>query len=189
MDREPANGPDDDALLKRFLAGDHSAFGTLVSRHQDRVYSVAYRMLGNEHDALDATQEAFVNAYRRSHSFQGTSTFGTWMYRVAMNTCLDLIRARRRRPVATDQVPEQPGRDESDDVVTRLDLAAALARLPDDFREPVLLHDVLGVPYEEIAVLCDTNAGTIKSRISRGRRRLAALMEQPAGRQTSKDRT
>jgi RNA polymerase sigma-70 factor (ECF subfamily) len=180
---------DDSALLKAHLSGDREAFGELIRRHQDRVYSVAYRMMGNEHDALDATQEAFTNAFKRCGSFTGASKFGTWMYRVAINTCLDLLRARERLPVAVDRLPEPTAEAHTDSVETRLDLAGALAMVPGEFREPMLLHDILGVPYEEISALTKAKPGTVKSRISRGRRKLAELLEHPRASEASKERT
>jgi RNA polymerase sigma-70 factor (ECF subfamily) len=153
------------------------------------VYSVAYRMMGNEHDALDAVQETFLNAYRRAASFRGESALGTWLYRVTINTCLDLLRRRSRTPQpAESQVQEEAyAPDVATQVTERMDLARALRELGDDFREVILMHDVGGVPYEEIARLTGTSIGTIKSRISRGRRKLAELLEQPAGHRTSKD--
>lgn len=180
---------DDEVLLDAHLSGDHDAFGELVRRHQDRVYSLTYRMMGNEADALDATQDAFVNAYRRAGSFSKQSSFGTWMYRVAINTCLDSLRARNRLPLVTERIPETPAASETESVEARLDLASALALLPREFREPMLLHDVMDTPYEEISALTGANLGTVKSRISRGRRKLAALLEQPASSRASKERT
>ena len=177
---------DDDALLDSHLSGDSKAFEELVRRHEDRVYSLSYRMMGNEHDALDATQETFVNAFRRASTFKRQSSFGTWLYRVGINTCLDQLRSRNRLPVATEQLPDNEGASASDSVDVRLDLAAALALLPAEFREPMLLHDVIGIPYDEIAAQSSISLGTVKSRISRGRRKLATLLEHQGSSQTSK---
>ena len=185
--------PSDEALLERHLAGDRRAFDRLVRRHEDRIFALALKMTGQRADALDATQEAFVAAFNRARSFRGESAFGTWLYRIAINACTDLLRRRARNPVAGgDESAEQPepGRQGVDDLVgLRLDLERALAALTPEYREAVCLFDLGGVPYEEIARVTGVSLGTVKSRISRGRRRLAELLqEHPGPPATSKDR-
>lgn len=179
----------DEELLQRAAAGDQGAFSGLVRRHEDRVYGIAIRMTGDRADALDATQDAFVAVFRQAGTFRGDAAFTTWLHRVAVNATLDLLRKRRRLPEPTEELPERgvPGAAPEDTVNLRLDLARALAELPGDYREAVLLHDLGALPYEEIAKITGAALGTVKSRISRGRRRLAALMEQPAQAETSKD--
>jgi RNA polymerase sigma-70 factor, ECF subfamily len=169
----------DEELLREFLRGNRDAFGVLVRRHEDRLFAVALRMTGNRADALDATQDAFVAAFRRAGSFRGDAAFGTWLYRIAINASQDLLRKRRHETVQDVEDTEQsPASDHVEDSVTaRVDIARALAALPEEYREAVAMHDLGGVPYEEIARITGAKMGTVKSRISRGRRQLAELLE------------
>ncbi|MGH2746932.1 MAG: RNA polymerase sigma factor [Actinomycetota bacterium] len=191
MDRERAS---DEELLQLYVEGDEAAFAALMQRHEDRIFGLAYRMLGDRSDALEATQETFISAFRQAATFRGDSAFGTWLYRVGINACRDLMRRRRRFPVAEEDpfaatgapTPELRGIDEP--VLDRMEIARALAQLPAEYREAVVMHDLGGIPYEEIATLTRAKIGTVKSRISRGRRMLAGLMEQPAGVRPSKEK-
>ena len=169
----------DAELLERSAGGSGVAFGVLMRRHEDRIFALALRMLGERADALDATQDAFISAFKQAKSFRGDAAVGTWMYRIAINACKDFAR-KRNRWVAQDDVDVavETGGDAIDErVATRMDLRAALARLPDEYREAVVMHDLGGIPYDDIAVLTGTMIGTVKSRISRGRKKLAELME------------
>jgi RNA polymerase sigma-70 factor (ECF subfamily) len=187
----PDKEPSDESLLHAFRGGDHQAFTTLVRRHEDRMFALALRMTGSRADALDATQEAFVTMFRKASSFRGESAFGTWLYRIGINACHDLLRQRARRDEKEGDRPDVederlPRIDEA--TALRIDLARALAELSEEYREAVVMHDLGGIPYEEIARLTGAAVGTVKSRISRGRRRLAELMEQASDSQASKDR-
>jgi RNA polymerase sigma-70 factor (ECF subfamily) len=179
----------DSELLSSATEGDERAFAVLMHRHEDRIFSLALRMMGERYEALDATQETFIAAYRRASSFRGDSSFSTWLYRIGINTCKDLLRKRKRTAIPTEETSgserAHPTSIEAD-AVLRIDLAHALSRLPDDYREAVVMHDVGGVPYEEIAAATGVAIGTVKSRISRGRRKLAELMEHPGGEGSSK---
>ncbi len=171
----------DAELLTSAAAGSGASFGVLMRRHEDRVFAMALRMLGDRSDALDATQEAFIAAFRQASSFRGDSAVGTWLYRIGINACKDLAR-KRKRWVAQNDVDEIAEQDPAhraidDHVTTRLQVQEALGRLPDEYREAVVMHDLGGIPYEEIAAATGTAIGTVKSRISRGRRRLAELLE------------
>lgn len=183
--------PDDRDLLERATQGDDGAFAELMQRHEDRVFSLALRMMGDRSDALDATQEAFITVFRRAGSFRGDAAFSTWLYRIAINTCKDMLRKRGRAPLPAGEEETEtrrdPGPSPEDVTALRIDLRRALLALSEDYREAVLLHDVAGVPYEEIAALSGVAVGTVKSRISRGRRKLAELMEQPRSGASSKD--
>jgi RNA polymerase sigma-70 factor, ECF subfamily len=181
----------DEDLLKSFVDGDQQAFAVLMERHEDRVFAISFRLLGDRTDALDATQDAFLTLFRRAASFRGEAAFATWLYRIATNAAHDILRRGARAPVPTEEVPEQvaTGTAIEDSVALRLDLREALAQLPEDYRQAVAMHDLGGVPYEEIATLTGVSLGTVKSRISRGRRRLAELLEQPAGARASKEAT
>ncbi|MGH2698395.1 MAG: RNA polymerase sigma factor [Actinomycetota bacterium] len=189
---DPQQGSDHD-LLRAFLEGDDQAFNGLMERHEDRIFGLCLKMLHNRSDALEASQEIFITAFRRASSFRGDSAFGTWLYRIGINHCKDVLRKRRDVLLEADQLElggadtGQPGVEEA--AALRLDLARALASLPDDYREAVIMHDLGGVPYEEIASVTGVPLGTIKSRISRGRRRLARLLEPAEAPDSSKDRT
>lgn len=179
----------DEELLARGIDGDQAAFTTLMRRHEDRIFSLALRMMGNRSDALDATQDAFVSAYRKGRSFEGDSAFSTWLYRVAVNACKDLLRKRARTPLPSEELPE-PRSDrpsEAEEIASRLEVREALAQLADDYREAVVMHDLGGIPYEEIAQVTGAALGTVKSRISRGRKRLAEILEQQRSDRASND--
>jgi RNA polymerase sigma-70 factor (ECF subfamily) len=182
----------DEALLEVFLKGREAAFTELVHRHEDRIFALALKMMGNRADALDATQNTFILAFRQASKFRGESAFGTWLYRIGINACRDLLRKRKRLPDPEDELPEPDdkrygGANVEDLVATRLDLKRALAELNDDYREAVCLHDLGGIPYEEISTITGVSIGTVKSRISRGRKRLGELLEQQSLPGASKD--
>lgn len=171
----------DEDLLRSFLDGDQTSFAELMTRHEDRIFGLAFRMTGNRSDALDATQEAFISAFRQAHRFRFDSAFGTWLYRIATNACHDLLRKRSRWSSSDDDQDErQDGRSSPFDeqVAARIDVTKALAELPQEYMEAVVMHDIGGIAYEEIARRTDSQIGTVKSRISRGRRRLAEALEQ-----------
>jgi RNA polymerase sigma-70 factor (ECF subfamily) len=173
--------PSDEDLVRRFLAGDRQAFAALVGRHERRIYNLAYRMLGRPEDAADATQEVFLTCLRKLRSFRGGSAFATWLHRVAVNACYDALRKRSREY----PVPEAPERSSDLDVAERsaasVDVQRALLEVPEEFRAVLVLHDVQGVPYEEIAEALGAPLGTVKSRLHRGRIALARALrgEQP----------
>jgi RNA polymerase sigma-70 factor (ECF subfamily) len=179
-------GSDDDHLVSRARAGDDTALDELLRRHHQRIHGVCRRLTGNDADALDATQEALISIVRGLPRFDGRSSFSTWVYRVATNAALDELRRRRRRPTASLD-DARPGRrepvvmDPSAGISDRLDVDAALATLPLEFRAPVVLRDLCRLDYAEIAEVLDIPAGTVRSRISRGRALLAARLADPEG--------
>ena len=172
MDADP-----DADLLAAAQAGDRDAIDSLLRRHQERLHAVCRRITGDPVDALDALQDAMIAIVRGLPRFDGRSRVSTWMYRVATNSCLDELRRRRRRP--TDPLPEQepatPGDAPALDamVADRTDIEQALALLPVEFRAPVVLRDLLGHDYAEIAEILSLPPGTVRSRIARGRAALA----------------
>ena len=180
-------------LLESFLGGDNDAFSRLMERHEDRIFGLCLKMLHNRSDALEASQEIFITAFRRAASFRGDSAFGTWLYRIGINHCKDVLRKRKELLLESDQLEiehldtRQRGIDDA--AALRLDLSRALAELGDDYREAVVMHDLGGVPYEDIATLTGVPVGTVKSRISRGRRQLARLLEHAEDLDSSKDQT
>jgi RNA polymerase sigma-70 factor (ECF subfamily) len=178
---------DDDDLVRRARRGDAAAFAGLVRLHQDRVYRLALRMVGPD-AAEDVAQQAFVRAWQAVNRFDARAAFGTWLYRIAINACLDeLRRAARERPVPLDDVaPTLVGGDDVAETVAdedtwdrrRAALAWALERLPDDDR--LILHLRTGEDrsYEEIGAVLGLNIRTVGTRLYRARARLHALVMQ-----------
>lgn len=165
----------------------------IVERHSDRVYRLAYRLTGNRHDAEDLTQDVFVRVFRSLHTYT-PGTFEGWLHRVTTNLFLD--QARRRQRIRFDALPDDgdnrlPGRVGSPESTTMEqrfddDIEAALTRLPVDFRVAVVLCDVEGLSYEEIADILGVKLGTVRSRIHRGR---AALRRELAHRAPTAERS
>lgn len=175
-------GDDDRVLAAAAGSGDRRALELLLDRHADRVHAICRRVVGNPDDALDATQEALLAVARGIHRFDGRAAFTTWLYRVATNAALDEVRRRGRRPRPVDELPE-PSASASgveDQVGAALDIDAALATLPEEFRVAVVLRDLCDLDYAEIAAVLDVPPGTVRSRISRGRAALAAALGNPA---------
>ena len=174
----------DEQLVRRYLAGDADAFATLVHRHQVRVYNLCLRVMGDPDDAADAAQEAFMTAFRKLGQFRGDAAFTTWMHRVTVNACYDLLRKQRRQPLlrlATDEdrpesEPGPPIPDHAEEVAGTRDAVAALASVPEEFRIALVLADLQDLPYEQIAKVLDVPIGTVKSRVHRGRIALARAM-------------
>lgn len=175
---------DDAALLAAHVAGDPDAFTELVRRHRDRLWAVALRTTGDPEDAADALQDALVSAFRSAGTFRGESAVTTWLHRVVVNACLDRMRRRKARP--TVPLPDDEGehgphgladpRDDLDRLELRLEIDRALRDLPDDQRAAVVLVDVEGRSVAETAELLGVPEGTVKSRCSRGRARLAVAL-------------
>jgi RNA polymerase sigma-70 factor (ECF subfamily) len=165
-------------LVEAALAGDRDAFGKLVTRYQDRLYNTLLRVVGTHEDAADAAQDAFVQAYTKLDSFRGASRFYTWLYRIAMNVALS--RRRRRRPTASiDHAKEAAGEEPADvaegpeDMVLSQEriehVQSALGGLGDEHRTILVLREIEGCAYEEIAEILDLPVGTVRSRIFRAR--------------------
>ena len=174
---------DDAALVARAQAGERTAFSLLVRRHQTTVYRVCYRILGNELDAEDAAQEAFLRAFRKLHTFLGQSTFRTWLLRLTVNVSLN-ERERRRppHPDGTDRGAErhpapEPGPEAE---LLRSELAATVQRalqgLRHEHRAAVVLRDLEGLSYAEVAAALGVPEGTAKGWAHRGRERLKELL-------------
>jgi RNA polymerase sigma-70 factor (ECF subfamily) len=198
---EPRTGePSDAELLRRHVAGDAEAFGTLFGRHKDRLWAVALRTVCDPEDAADALQEAMVSAFRRAGDFRGDSAVTTWLHRIVVNAALDRLRRRPAwsiswsgDPDALETLAIQATRggssptgsppdgvsgpttssaDGADAIETRLDVQAALRMLPPEQRAALVLVDMLGYPIAEVAEILGLSSGTVKSRCARGRARL-----------------
>jgi len=169
-------------LIDRAVRGDAGAFNELMGMHEKRMYAVALRMCANREDAQDCLQEAMIRIYRSISGFKAQSSFGTWVYRITMNTCLDKLRRRKSRPntsldslLDTGWAPSDSGDTPERHAMrseVRQGLTEAIKSLPEDMRAAIVLRDMQGLPYEEIAEALGVNVGTIKSRISRGREKL-----------------
>ena len=176
-------------LLRRAQSGDSAAFEDIVRAHEATVYHLALRQLGNREDAGDAAQEVFLKAYTALGSFRGESRLSVWLYRITSNVCVDLLR-RRRETVSLSAENEEGEPTELEIPDERFDPAAlaerrdlreqvgkALNLLPPDAREILLLRELGGQRYDEIAEMLDIDIGTVKSRIFRARKKLCALLE------------
>ena len=170
--------PSDVELLQAHAGGDADAFGTLIGRHQDRLWAVALRTTGDREDAADALQDAFISAHRAAARFRGDSQVSTWLHRIVVNACYDRLRRRQARPQAElpDDVHVADPRDDFAASDTAHVVTAALARLADDQRIALVLIDIQGHSVEEAAAILEVPTGTVKSRCSRGRARLAILL-------------
>jgi RNA polymerase sigma-70 factor (ECF subfamily) len=170
----------DEDLVRAFTRErDDTALTVLLRRHEARVFLLAYRLLGNRPDAADATQEVFLTLFRKAGQFQHQAAFTTWLHRLTVNACHDLGRKRARAPVPAEHDDRQPatGPDAFTRVDDRLQVQAALTALPEDQRVPIVLRDVRGLSYQEIAEVTGVPVGTVKSRIARGRMQLATLLQ------------
>jgi RNA polymerase sigma-70 factor, ECF subfamily len=157
------------------------AFESMYREHSPRIYSMACRMAGSPQDGEDLLQEIFLQAYRKLGSFKGESSLGTWLYRLALNHCLDYVRSRHAKmnkltetldaeqsfqPVAARQTP-----------IAKMDLERAIERLPDGCREAFVLHDIEGFDHKEVGDLLGIAEGTSKSQVFKARMKLRALLK------------
>ncbi|MCZ7534409.1 MAG: sigma-70 family RNA polymerase sigma factor [Acidimicrobiia bacterium] len=164
-------------LIDRYLQGDVAAFNDLMEAHEDRVFAVCLRMLRDREEALDATQDTFLTVFRKADRFQAKAAFSTWLYRVAVNTCYDHLRRKKRKMVENLPQDHDPidvaSMDPFDAVEIRPDIDAALTTLSDEFRAAVVLVDLQGMSLEQASDVLEVPQGTIKSRLFRARKLLA----------------
>jgi RNA polymerase sigma factor (sigma-70 family) len=173
---------DEQTLIRSAQRGDRSAFNILVLRYQDKLYTLSYRIMGEPQSAADATQEAFITAFRRLNTYRGGS-FRAWLLRIATNACYDELRRRKRRPVVAmdelsplesdDEAPIPDPSDTPEQAMQQQELNRAIQdcinELGDDQRVVLILSDVEGLSYQEIADNTSAQVGTVKSRLSRAR--------------------
>jgi RNA polymerase sigma-70 factor (ECF subfamily) len=179
--------PADLVLIARFQDGDLSAFNELVLTYQDRIYNLCRHMLANSHDAEDAAQDAFLKAYQGLHKFQPNASFYTWVYRIAVNTCIDYRRKPffeslfRRSSEGEEVMLDLPSSGPSPERILEAKerdraLWQGLSRLSPKLRAAIVLKEVESLSYEEISDVLGISLGTVKSRISRAREELTALL-------------
>ena len=192
MTTDPTNPDDtDQELVRRVQAGDQTAFNLLVLKYQHRVLKLVGRFVNDAAEAEDVAQEAFLKAYRALASFRGDSAFYTWLYRIAINTAKNALVSQRRRPVDFDldlQDPDQYDRhaklkeaDTPEGVLLTDEIRAvveeAMAELPEDLRTAIVLRELEGLSYEEIAEAMDCPVGTVRSRIFRAREAIDKMLK------------
>jgi RNA polymerase sigma-70 factor (ECF subfamily) len=194
----------DNALIARYQSDDVSAFDEIVSRYKQKIYQYVFRMVGDADEAEDLTQEVFVKTYLSLASFRNQSSLNTWLYRIAGNLCIDNHRKRTRKEIAlggnvaslddgyygdsagssddsrqSREVPDAT--NEPYQVLARQELDAqiqtALTKLPDKMRSVIVLHDLEGLPYEEIAAIVKCPLGTVKSRLFNARQQIKELLK------------
>ena len=171
---------DEAALVRASLRGDTEAFGVLVSRHAGSILSVTTRMLGATADAEDVAQEAFVSAYRALSTFQFESKFSTWLYRIAVNKCKDVLRTRRpdtvsldatddERPAAWEPADEETPHWELEQIELAWELDKSIHALPDLYRESFVLKHIEGLDYDEMSAILGVHRDTLKMRVYKAR--------------------
>jgi RNA polymerase sigma-70 factor (ECF subfamily) len=168
-------------LAEKIRAGDGEAFEELYQQHAGRLYNLAYRMAGAAHEAEDLLQDVFLLAYRKLGSFRGESSLGTWLYRLAMNHCLDVLRSRSSRMgQQTDSLDHEaaaePAAPAALGAVSRIDLDRAIGRLPHACRAAFLLHDVEGFGHQEVGAILGISEGTSKSQVHKARMRIRSYL-------------
>lgn len=186
---------EDKKLIEKAAGGDVEAFEKIIEEYQNIVYSIALRMSGNETDAFDMAQEVFIKLYRNLSKFDGRSKLSTWIYRVASNTCLDELKKRKRIRDNTKSLNEE-FETADDNVVLEIKdtkplpeeeienseiketLNSAILKLSDQHKEVIILRDIEGFSYEEIADITKNSVGTVKSRLSRARAALRKILKE-----------
>lgn len=187
----------DEELTKLACAGEREAFAILVRRYQDRIYSLAYRYVGNPEDALDLTQETFIKAFAKLSEFRGRSKFYTWLYRIAVNVCIDFrrrqhisavywddIKPSELNPLEVDESPEHYDMPSDDgdperkmlDSELKVKVREAIEALPEQLKVVLLLREYEGMSYEEIARIAGCRVGTVKSRLFQARELLKRML-------------
>lgn len=192
-DERGADTPEQ-ALIERCQRGDKQAFDALLARYETQVYNLAYRLMGNPDDARDLAQEAFLRMYKALPHFRGGSAFATWLYRIVTNLCLDEMKKRRRRPQLVDE-PIGEDDENAEPLVERIAdekaspdevalsherqrlVQAAISSLRRHHRAVLVLYDLQGCSYSEIADVLKVSVGTVKSRLNRARLALKEKLE------------
>jgi RNA polymerase sigma-70 factor (ECF subfamily) len=177
------NKPDESSIVDRFRKGEKSAFEELVLQYQDKIYNLCRHMLRNTHDAEDAAQDTFIKAYHNLDNFRPEASFYTWLYRIAVNTCLDykkkpFFESFFKKADEGEEFIDEPASDrpspeklyESKQIGSALN--NSIRKLPSKLRTAIVLKEIEGLSYEEIADILEVSTGTVKSRISRAREEL-----------------
>lgn len=187
------DGPSDDELVLKAQQGDVHAFDTLVERYHDKIYGLTYNMTSNREDAEDLTQEVFVKAYEALPRFKGKSSFYTWLYRIAVNKTINYRKKRnRKRALSLDSFDQEVKMDDVYHDLTakgsplrsmslselQIKLNEALQKLSEKHRTVVVMHDMQGIPHEEIAKVVGASVGTVRSRLFYARRQMQSDLSE-----------
>ncbi|RMD51176.1 MAG: sigma-70 family RNA polymerase sigma factor [Ignavibacteria bacterium] len=171
---------EDFEIIKRFQNGDESAFRDLVMKHKDKVRNLVYLTLGDNDFIDDISQDVFISTYKKLNDFRFESKFTTWLYRVTVNKCRDYLRKKKVRSIFTplnEDIHQHSSRMRSENMDIPGFVRKAIERLPEKLKEPLILRDIEGFSYKEIAEKLDVEVGTIKSRIFRARESLKIILE------------
>lgn len=180
-------------VIRSAIKGDHQAFEQIVYTYEKKVYNIAYQMFGNSHDASDASQEVFIKIYQKLNQFKFDSAFSTWLHRISVNTCIDLYRKKKRQNKDSFSIDKDIATEESSVSFELVDsgqtpeeqilqneqvseVREAIQELKEEQKTIIILRDIQGFSYEEIADILDCNIGTVKSRIARGRKSLKEII-------------
>lgn len=184
---------DEEKLVRKAQKGDVEAFEKIISDYRSLVFNVSYRFSGNAEDAADMSQEIFIKLFKNINSFRFQSKLSTWIYKIATNTCLDIVKKKKRDLAAfslDSDMEDEDGKSFSSEVADSAptpDVVAernemknavnrAISMLPDDYRIAIILRDIQGLSYDDIAEVVDCSVGTVKSWISRGRKNLREIL-------------
>jgi len=183
----------EDEIIQRVLGGDKDAFEGLVIANQKNVYNLALKMTRNEDDALDLSQEAFIKAFRQLGNFRGDSRFSVWLYRLTYNLCIDFLRKKKPESnmislnnddssvdVAPLEIPDLRNLPEDNAIRSemRSNISAGINDLPLKHREMIVMREITGMSYDEIAATLHINVGTVKSRLARARLKLIDILKE-----------
>lgn len=172
------NLDDDFSLIKQFIEGDESVFSELLKRHKEKVRNIIYLTLSNSDGVDDIAQEVFITVYRHLKSFRFESQFTTWLYRITINKCKDHLRKKNIRSIFLPLKDEEPVFESiNEDTDIKHIVRNAIATLPDKLRIPLVLKDLEGFSYQEIADTMECEIGTVKSRIFRAREALKKILK------------
>ncbi|WP_064505468.1 RNA polymerase sigma factor [Defluviitalea phaphyphila] len=182
---------DEISLIKKAKKGDILAFEELILRYEAKIYNIAYRMLSNEEDAKDVSQEIFIKVFKKLKKFRGDSNFSTWLYRIATNACIDELRKRKGKEIYSvdEKIETKEGSiikeyvDDKQNVEELIinkekaySIQLAINKLSEEHKKAIILRDLQGLEYNEISKILECSLGTVKSKISRARRKLKELL-------------
>lgn len=182
---QPETADDDRTLVQACLAGRREAFDVIVQRHQRHVYQLCYRFTANHEDASDLAQDVFVRAFRGLHSFKGHSAFGTWLYRIGVNVCLNRAALRGPKSAALDVGDQVDHRVERADIMLlrgerAAEVRAAIARLPKKQRATLILRIYHDLPHDQIAEIVGSSVGAVKANFFHALANLKKLLQDPS---------
>ena len=181
------NSTANSVLIKKARRGDGHSFGMLIENHERFVYNIVYRITGNFEDARDVSQEAFIKAFKNFSSYDESSAFSTWIYRIAVNTAIDHVRKKKRENNVSleNYITDEKGENHKSSVEEKIvsdermsDIIKALNALDEDFKTVVVLRDIEGMEYSQISKIIGCPEGTVKSRLSRARGKLRQIINK-----------